>query len=127
GRRGPRGRIRARPARLMIPRATYRVQFRKAFPFAAAIPLVAYWKRLGVSHLYTSPILAARAGSTHGYDVIDHTHINPELGGEEEFRRLVATLRESGLGLIVDIVPNHMAVGGSDNPWWLDVLENGQA
>jgi len=111
----------------MIPRATYRVQFRKAFPFAAAIPLVAYWKRLGVSHLYTSPILAARAGSTHGYDVIDHTHINPELGGEEEFRRLVATLRESGLGLIVDIVPNHMAVGGSDNPWWLDVLENGQA
>jgi (1->4)-alpha-D-glucan 1-alpha-D-glucosylmutase len=111
----------------MSPRASYRVQFHKAFPFTAAIPLASYFGQLGISHLYASPILAARSGSTHGYDVIDHTRINPELGGEEDFRRLVAALRENRLGVIVDIVPNHMAVGGSDNPWWLDVLENGQA
>jgi (1->4)-alpha-D-glucan 1-alpha-D-glucosylmutase len=109
----------------MIPRATYRTQFHKGFPFADAIPLASYLAKLGISHLYASPILAARAGSPHGYDVIDHTRINPELGSEEGLRRLVSALRGAGLGLVVDIVPNHMAVGGADNPWWLDVLENG--
>lgn len=107
------------------PRATMRLQFHRGFPFEAAIRLVPYMAGLGVSHLYASPILTARAGSMHGYDVVDPTRINPELGGEEGYRRLVAALRRAGLGIILDIVPNHMAVGGSDNPWWLDLLQNG--
>lgn len=111
----------------MIPRATYRLQFRKDFPFAAAEPLAPYLAALGISHVYASPIAAARAGSAHGYDVIDPTRINPELGGEDGFRRLVDALRREGVGIILDIVPNHMAVGGSDNRWWLDVLEKGEA
>jgi (1->4)-alpha-D-glucan 1-alpha-D-glucosylmutase len=109
----------------MIPRATYRLQFHKDFTFDDAVPLASYLAKLGISHLYSSPILTARAGSTHGYDVVDHTRINPELGGAEAFERLAAALRAVGIGIIVDIVPNHMAVGGADNPWWLDVLENG--
>jgi (1->4)-alpha-D-glucan 1-alpha-D-glucosylmutase len=111
----------------MTPRSTYRVQFHKDFPFDAGAELAPYLAKLGVSHLYASPILTARAGSMHGYDVVDHTQINPELGGEAAFVRMAEALRASGLGLIVDIVPNHMAVGGGDNPWWLDVLENGAA
>jgi len=110
----------------MIPHGTYRVQFHNGFTFADAIPLADYLSKLGVSHLYASPILTARAGSPHGYDVIDFTSINPELGGEEGFRALVAELRKHQLGMIVDFVPNHMAAG-SDNPWWMDVLENGPA
>ena len=82
--------------------------------------------RLGISHLYASPYMKARPGSTHGYDIVDHNTINPELGGEEGFRRLVASLKEAGLGQIVDFVPNHMGVGGSDNAWWLNILEWGQ-
>src|SRR5271169_6254801 len=81
---------------------------------------------LGISHLYASPILTARSGSMHGYDAVDPTTINPELGGEDGLRRLVAALRREGLGLVVDIVPNHMGIG-SQNGWWLDVLEHGQA
>ncbi|WP_081629189.1 malto-oligosyltrehalose synthase [Methylopila sp. M107] len=103
-----------------------RMQFQKDFPFERAIALAPYLKALGISHLYSSPILTARAGSNHGYDVIDPTTVNPELGGEEGFRALVAALRKEGLGIIVDIVPNHMAVGGDDNEWWLDVLAYGQ-
>ncbi|PSJ39073.1 malto-oligosyltrehalose synthase [Allosphingosinicella deserti] len=109
----------------MTPRATYRIQFHKDFPFSAALPLVDYLADLGISHLYASPIATARAGSTHGYDVVDPTTINPELGGEADFRALAAALRARGLGIILDIVPNHMAVGGADNEWWLDVLEKG--
>jgi (1->4)-alpha-D-glucan 1-alpha-D-glucosylmutase len=109
----------------MIPRATYRLQFHKDFTFADAVPLAPYLAKLGVSHVYASPIGTARAGSTHGYDQVDPTRINPELGGEDGFRALVAALKVHGLGVILDIVPNHMAVGGSDNRWWLDVLENG--
>jgi len=109
----------------MMPRATYRVQFHADFPFSAALPLVGYWKRLGISHLYASPIATARKGSNHGYDVVDPTGINPELGGEEGFRDLVAALKAEGLGVIVDIVPNHMAVGQGDNRWWLDMLAEG--
>jgi (1->4)-alpha-D-glucan 1-alpha-D-glucosylmutase len=110
----------------MIPRGTYRIQFHKGFTFADAIPLAGYLKHLGVSHLYASPILTARVGSPHGYDVIDFTSINSELGGERGFRALVAELRKYQVGTIVDFVPNHMAAG-SDNPWWMDVLENGSA
>ena len=108
------------------PRATMRMQFHKDFPFERAIPLAPYLKALGVSHLYSSPILTARAGSNHGYDVIDPTTVNPELGGEEGFRAVVAALRAEGLGMVVDIVPNHMAVGKDDNAWWLDVLTYGR-
>ena len=82
---------------------------------------------LGISHLYASPLLRARAGSTHGYDVVDPTIINPELGGEDALRDLVAALRAHDMGLILDIVPNHMGVGGAENAWWLDVLEWGRA
>ncbi|MFH5925845.1 malto-oligosyltrehalose synthase [Roseomonas xinghualingensis] len=107
------------------PRATARLQFHKDFPLDAAVPLVPYFRALGISHVYASPILKARPGSTHGYDIVDPEKINPELGGEEALRRLVAALRAHDMGLILDIVPNHMGVGGSDNGWWLDVLEWG--
>ena len=110
----------------MIPRATYRIQFHRGFPFDAARPLAPYLADLGISHVYASPIATARAGSNHGYDVVDPLHINPELGGEPGFRALAATLKTHGIGIILDIVPNHMAVGGSDNAWWLDVLEHGR-
>lgn len=107
-------------------RATQRLQFHKDFTLDDAVPLVPYFASLGISHLYASPLLKARAGSMHGYDVVDPTVINPELGGEPALLRLVETLREHGMGLILDIVSNHMAVGGADNPWWLDLLEWGR-
>lgn len=107
-------------------RATQRLQFHKGFTLDDAVPLVPYFAQLGISHLYASPLLSARAGSMHGYDVVDPTQVNPELGGEDALRRLVAALREHDMGLILDIVSNHMAVGGADNPWWLDLLEWGR-
>jgi (1->4)-alpha-D-glucan 1-alpha-D-glucosylmutase len=107
--------------------ATARLQFHKDFPIPRATALVPYFDALGISHLYASPLLRARAGSTHGYDVVDPNEINPELGGEAALRDLVATLRRHGMGLILDIVPNHMGVGGAENAWWLDVLEWGRA
>ncbi|MBT2339775.1 MULTISPECIES: malto-oligosyltrehalose synthase [Pseudomonas] len=107
-------------------RATLRLQFHKGFTLDDAIPHVSYFAALGISHIYASPLLKARAGSMHGYDVVDPTLVNPELGGEDALRRLVATLREHRMGLILDIVSNHMAVGGHDNPWWLDLLEWGR-
>ncbi|MBI6551185.1 malto-oligosyltrehalose synthase [Pseudomonas sp. LY-1] len=107
-------------------RATQRLQFHKGFTLDDAVALVPYFARLGVSHLYASPLLSARAGSMHGYDVVDPTTVNPELGGEAALRRLVAALRQHDMGLILDIVSNHMAVGGADNPWWLDLLEWGR-
>jgi (1->4)-alpha-D-glucan 1-alpha-D-glucosylmutase len=108
------------------PRATMRLQFHKGFPFDAAVEVVPYLAALHVSHLYASPIMTAKPGSIHGYDVIDPTQVNPELGGEPAFERLVAALRGAGLGVIVDIVPNHVAVG-ADNPWWVDVLRYGRS
>ena len=111
----------------LSPRATMRLQLHKDFTFADARALVPYMAELGISHAYVSPILTARAGSIHGYDVVDPTRVNPELGGEAGLRDFVAALRHAGLGLIVDIVPNHMAVGGADNPWWLDLLRLGHA
>jgi malto-oligosyltrehalose synthase len=111
---------------MSTPRATMRLQLHRGFTFADAAKLVPYLAKLGVSHLYSSPILAARPGSMHGYDVTDPTQVNPELGGEEGLRQLVATLHSAGLGLIVDLVPNHMAAGGMENPWWADVLRRGR-
>ena len=109
-----------------IPRATYRVQLHREFTLDAAAAIVPYLARLGISHLYCSPLLRARPGSRHGYDIVDHREINPELGGREALERLSAALRAHGMGLILDIVPNHMGIG-SDNPWWMDVLQHGQA
>lgn len=111
---------------MSVPRATVRLQLHQGFTFAQAQAQVPYFARLGISHLYVSPILVARAGSTHGYDVVDHSAVNPELGGEAGLVALVAALRAQGMGLIVDIVPNHMAVGGHDNRAWLDLLEWGR-
>lgn len=108
------------------PRATLRLQLHGEFGFDAAREQLPYFAALGISHLFVSPILTARAGSRHGYDVVDHAAVNPELGGEPALRRLVAALREREMGLIVDVVPNHMAVGGADNARWLDVLEWGR-
>ncbi len=109
----------------MTPRATMRLQFHSRFTFRDAAPLVPYFAALGISHVYASPIMTARPASLHGYDVVDPTRVNPELGGEEEFRRLVDTLRRQQMGMIVDIVPNHMAVG-SNNAWWMSVLAHGR-
>jgi len=111
---------------MSIIRATLRLQFHRDFTLDHAVPLVEYFAALGISHIYASPLLSARPGSQHCYDVVDPTTINPELGGEPALRRLVAALRQHDMGLILDIVSNHMAVGGSANPWWLDVLEWGQ-
>jgi (1->4)-alpha-D-glucan 1-alpha-D-glucosylmutase len=104
-----------------------RLQFNNAFTLDDAVGIVGWAAGFGISHFYASPLLTARAGSMHGYDTIDPTSINPEVGGEAALRRLVAALRAHGMGLILDIVPNHMAVGGHDNPWWLEVLEWGPA
>jgi len=110
----------------IVPLATYRLQLTKDFGFADAAALVPYLKKLGVTHLYASPFLKARPGSTHGYDIVDHDRLNPELGDEASFERLSNLLKEHDLGLILDFVPNHMGVGRADNAWWLDVLEWGQ-
>src|SRR3954469_7587415 len=109
-----------------IPTATYRLQLTKDFGFAEAAALVPYLKQLGISHLYASPFLAARPGSTHGYDIIDHAKLNPDLGGEAAFDVLSTALKAADIGLILDFVPNHMGVGFADNAWWLDALEWGQ-
>ncbi len=114
------------PARKAVPSTTARLQLHKDFTLRDAADQVGYYASLGISDLYVSPILTARAGSMHGYDVVDHSAVNPELGGEAALRELVAKLRTHDMGLIVDIVPNHMAVGRADNAWWLDVLEWGR-
>lgn len=110
-----------------IPWATYRLQFHRGFTLAQAEAAVPYLAALGVSHVYASPLLKARAGSSHGYDIIDHNELNPEIGSAEDFRRFCDGLRRHGLALMLDVVPNHMGVLGGDNQWWLDVLENGPA
>ena len=111
---------------MSIPRATARLQFNSGFTLSDALDVVDYYADMGISHLYASPLLGARKGSTHGYDIVDPTRINPELGGEPALKALVAKLRQRGMGLLLDIVPNHMGVGGPENPWWLDVLEWGR-
>ncbi|HEY9396606.1 MAG TPA: malto-oligosyltrehalose synthase [Burkholderiales bacterium] len=111
----------------IIPRATYRLQLHREFNFDAATRIVPYLADLGVSHVYCSPYLRARAGSTHGYDIIDHNALNPEIGDRAAFERFVDALKSHGMGQILDMVPNHMGIMGADNAWWLDVLENGSA
>ena len=106
-------------------RATYRVQLHAGFGFADAAAVAHYLADLGISHLYCSPYLQAALGSTHGYDVVNPHQVNKELGGPEAHAQLCATLKENGLGQVLDIVPNHMAIAGRENPWWWDVLENG--
>jgi (1->4)-alpha-D-glucan 1-alpha-D-glucosylmutase len=108
-----------------IPLATYRLQLNAGFGFDQAAAIVPYLKKLGISHVYASPFLKARAGSTHGYDVVDPNAFNPELGGEAAFRRLAAASASNDVGLVLDFVPNHMGVNHADNAWWLDVLEWG--
>jgi (1->4)-alpha-D-glucan 1-alpha-D-glucosylmutase len=109
-----------------IPRCFYRLQFNSSFTFAHAAALVPYLRELGVSHCYASPCLKARPGSSHGYDIIDHASLNPEIGTRQEYEEFVAALDHNGMAQIVDMVPHHMGVG-ADNAWWVDVLENGQA
>src|SRR4051812_35264909 len=109
---------------LRIPVATYRFQFNSQFRFEDAQRLVEYLHRLGITDIYSSPLLTARHGSSHGYDVTDPTRLNSEIGTERDLEALVAQLRARDMGLLLDIVPNHMAAG-SENPWWIDVLENG--
>lgn len=111
---------------MRVPVSTYRVQLHARFGFADAAEAVPYLDRLGITDLYCSPILEARPGSLHGYDVINHRRLNPELGGDTAYRGLVAALHAVDMGQIVDIVPNHMSVESPrTNPWWHDVLENG--
>jgi (1->4)-alpha-D-glucan 1-alpha-D-glucosylmutase len=113
--------------RLVRPGSTYRLQFNSGFRFVDGIRLIPYLKRLGITTLYASPILAARAGSMHGYDITDHNRLNPEIGTEKDLELLLAELKSNGMGLLLDVVPNHMGVGYGTNHWWRDVLENGRA
>ena len=117
----------AKGAPIAAPVATYRLQFHKDFGFKDASKLVPYLAGLGISHLYASPFLKARPGSTHGYDVIDHNSVNPEIGTEEELNELIGLLKKNTMGMVIDLVPNHMGVLHADNAWWLDVLEKGRA
>lgn len=108
-----------------IPLATYRLQFNHQFTLQQAIELIDYWQELGITDLYASPLTKAKSKSLHGYDVIDHNQINPEIGTEEDFARLASLLKDKGMGFILDIVPNHMCIADPGNNWWRDVLENG--
>jgi (1->4)-alpha-D-glucan 1-alpha-D-glucosylmutase len=108
-----------------IPRATYRVQLHRDFTFADVTALVPYLAALGISHVYCSPYLRARPGSRHGYDIVDHAMLNPELGSRDDFDRMVDALANAGMSHICDVVPNHMTVMGGDNAWWMDVLKHG--
>jgi (1->4)-alpha-D-glucan 1-alpha-D-glucosylmutase len=110
-----------------VPTATYRLQLNRTFTFRDAAAIVPYLSALGISHCYVSPYLRARPGSMHGYDIIDHNALNPEIGTPEDYEHFVVELHRHGMGQVLDIVPNHMGVMGSDNAWWLDVLENGEA
>lgn len=108
-----------------IPVATYRLQFNAAFPFTQAAQLVPYLHTLGISTCYASPYLKARPGSMHGYDIVDHQALNPDLGSPEDYEAFVTALQTHGMQQLVDMVPNHMGIVGGDNAWWMDVLENG--
>src|SRR6266705_1729780 len=110
-----------------MPIATYRLQLTPNFGFADAQALVPYLHLLGITDLYASPFCRARCGSSHGYDVTDHSTINPELGTEADLEALARTLQQHGMGLIMDIVPNHMGISDESNRWWQNVLENGPA
>jgi (1->4)-alpha-D-glucan 1-alpha-D-glucosylmutase len=108
-----------------IPLSTYRLQFNASFTFLDAARLIPYLDKLGITDCYASPYLKATPGSSHGYDVIDPTVLNPEIGTEGEYQVFVTALQERGMGQLLDVVPNHMGIAGSANIWWQDVLENG--
>jgi (1->4)-alpha-D-glucan 1-alpha-D-glucosylmutase len=110
---------------LRIPVATYRLQFNRLFRFADALRIVAYLADLGVTDIYSSPYLKAKKGSLHGYDIVDHSSLNPEIGTEEEYNNFIDELKKYDMGQILDIVPNHMCLVSKENLWWMDVLENG--
>jgi (1->4)-alpha-D-glucan 1-alpha-D-glucosylmutase len=110
-----------------FPESTYRLQFHAGFTFRDALQIVPYLHALGITHCYASPLLQARPGSTHGYDITNHQMFNPEIGTEANYEALCQALQASGMGQVHDIVPNHMGVAGNDNQWWRDVLENGPA
>ncbi len=110
---------------LRIPAATYRLQFNSQFGFSAAVEIVPYLHRLGISDIYASPYFKASKGSLHGYDILDQNSLNPEIGTENEYESLVCTLEQWNMGQILDIVPNHMCIEGQGNAFWMDVLENG--
>src|SRR5258708_21774985 len=110
--------------RSLSPLATYRLQFNAGFRFDDARWLVGYLHAMGVSHVYSSPILRAREGSPHGYDITDHNALNPEIGNHEDFQRFVTELKNYGIGLVLDVVPNHMA-GPGTHPRWHHALANG--
>jgi (1->4)-alpha-D-glucan 1-alpha-D-glucosylmutase len=111
---------------MSMPRATVRLQLHRDFGFDAAAACAGYYAELGISHYYLSPIWAARPGSLHGYDVTDPTRINPELGGEAGLLRLAETLRRHSMGLVVDLVPNHMGIAGATNRYWESLLAWGR-
>lgn len=110
-----------------LPSAVYRLQFHRDFTFRMARELVPYLAALGVSDCYASPFIKARAGSRHGYDIVDHNTLNPEIGSREEFEELARELQFHGMNLLVDVVPNHMGISSEENSWWCDVLENGRS
>src|SRR5207247_4227141 len=109
------------PIMYRVPRATYRLQFNPGFTFSDARAIAGYLADLGISDIYASPILRARKGSAHGYDVVDASALNPELGSEDDFTSLHQELQGRQLGLLLDVVPNHMAAS-SENAWWMSVL-----
>lgn len=108
-----------------IPVSTYRLQFNSRFTFRDATRIIAYLHDLGITDIYASPYFKAKKGSLHGYDIIDHNTLNPEIGTEEDYRAMIAELKSRGMGHILDIVPNHMYIESPENRWWVDVLENG--
>lgn len=108
-----------------LPVSTYRLQFNHRFTFSQAKGIVSYLHDLGISDVYASPYFMAKEGSLHGYDILNHNRLNPEIGTEEDFQDFIKELRKYGLGQILDIVPNHMSINGKENTWWQDVLENG--
>ena len=110
-----------------IPTATYRIQLNYLFRFSDAKSIVSYLHALGISDCYASPYFMAKKGSLHGYDILNHNQINPEIGTEEEYEEFVAELKKYGMGQILDIVPNHMNITEKENAWWRDVLENGRS
>jgi (1->4)-alpha-D-glucan 1-alpha-D-glucosylmutase len=112
---------------MRVPLSTYRLQFNMDFGFQQAIAIVKYLNELGISDIYASPVLKAKKGSLHGYDIIDMNNLNPEIGSENDFHELIAELHKAGMGWIQDIVPNHMCITSNENMWWTDILENGMS
>ncbi|NUN24286.1 MAG: malto-oligosyltrehalose synthase [Candidatus Jettenia caeni] len=110
---------------IRIPSATYRLQFNVHFKFTDARDIISYLHDIGISDIYASPYFKAKEGSLHGYDIVDHNTLNPEVGTEEEYNGMIQELWKYGMGQMLDIVPNHMCIASKENIWWMDILENG--